>query len=245
MKSFRLVAQLHLSMRCVWNLCTIAARTRLAESGLDMEFHGSATMESLATRRGTAKECQGGFSMIEVTVVVMLSLIAMSLSVIKLQPFLQQIQANSAMEQVKETLREARETAISQRRTIVVTFTGGNTINLFKVAEPSNTVASTAFLTLPLPGQAQFMTYSGETDTPDGYGIPSSGGVEFGGSSGVPTSGVQFQSDGTFTDGNGSPINGTIFMGLPNVTTSARAITILGNTGRIKPYFYTGSAWLQ
>lgn len=210
-----------------------------------MEFNGSATMESLTTRRGTAKKRQGGFSMIEVTVVVMLSLIAMSLSVIKLQPFLQQIQANSAMEQVKETLREGREMAISQRRTIVVTFTGGNTINFFKVAEPSNTVASTAFLILPLPGQAQFMTYSGETDTPDGYGIPASGGIEFGGSSGVPTSGVQFQSDGTFTDGTGSPINGTIFMGLPNIKTSARAITILGNTGRIKPYFYTGSAWLQ
>jgi type II secretory pathway pseudopilin PulG len=211
---------------------------------LDMEFNGNATMESFAPR-GHAAGCQPGFSIIEIMVVMMLTLAVMGISVIKLQPFLQQVQANSAMEQVKETLRQGRELAISQRRTIVVQFSGGNTLKMFQVAEPSNTMSTTAFVTLQLPGQAQFMTYSGEIDTPAGFGIPASGGLEFGGSSGLPTSGVQFQSDGTFTDGNGNPINGTVFIGLPNVPTSSRAITILGNTGRIKPYYYTGSAWLQ
>lgn len=197
------------------------------------------------TRRDVIRDHQAGFSLLEVTMVMAISLIILGMSIIKLQPLWQQVQANSALQQVKETLREGRELAISQRRTIVVKFTGGNTLSFYQVTEPANTVSTTAFLTLPLPGQAQFMTYTGEADTPDGFGIPSSGGIEFGGSSGTPTSGVEFQSDGTFTDGNGSPINGTVFLGLPNVKTSARAVTILGNTGRIKPYHYTGSAWNQ
>lgn len=191
------------------------------------------------------RDRQTGFSMLEVTMVMAISLIILAMSVIKLQPLWQQVQANSALQQIKETLREGRELAISQRRTIVVQFSAGNTIKFFQVTEPANTVSTTPFLTLPLPGLAQFLTFTGEIDTPDGFGIPTTGGIEFGGNPGTPTAGVEFQSDGTFTDGNGNPINGTIFLGLPNVPTSARAITILGNTGRIKPYHYTGSAWNQ
>lgn len=191
------------------------------------------------------RDRQTGFSMLEVTMVMAISLIILAMSVIKLQPLWQQVQANSALQQIKETLREGRELAISQRRTIVVQFSGGNTLKFFQVTEPANTVSTTPYLTLPLPGLAQFLTFTGEIDTPDGYGIPASGGIEFGGSPGTPTVGVEFQSDGTFTDGNGNPINGTIFLGLPNVPTSARAVTILGNTGRIKPYHYTGSVWNQ
>src|SRR5690348_8548138 len=148
---------------------------------------------------------QAGFSLLEITMVMAISLVVLGMSVIKLQPLWQQVQANSALQQVKETLREGRELAISQRRTIVVKFSGGNTVKFFQVTEPANTVSTTPFLTLPLPGQAQFLTYTGEVDTPDGFGIPASGGIEFGGSAGTPTSGVEFQSDGTFTDGNGIP----------------------------------------
>jgi prepilin-type N-terminal cleavage/methylation domain-containing protein len=200
---------------------------------------------NLFTPSERIRDQQTGFSMLEVTMVMAISLIVLGMSVIKLQPLWQQVQANSALQQVKETMREARELAISQRRTIVVQFSGGNTINFFQVTEPANTVSTTAFLTLPLPGQAQFLTYTGEVDTPDAFGLPATGGIEFGGSPGTPTAGVEFQSDGTFTDGNGNPINGTIFLGLPSVPTSARAVTILGNTGRIKPYHYTGSTWNQ
>jgi|SRR5579872_1063204 len=196
-------------------------------------------------READNKRRQRGFSTLELTFVIVMSLAVMAMSVIQMQPFLQQTQADSAQQQLKESLREARELAISQRRTMVVQFTGTKTTTLYQVAEPSNVVSTTPYLTLVLPGAAQFMTYSTEIDTPDGFGIPSSGGIEFGGSSGTPTAGVQFQSDGTFTDGNGNPINGTIFIGLPNVPSSARAVTILGNTGRIKVYQYTGTAWVQ
>jgi type II secretory pathway pseudopilin PulG len=197
------------------------------------------------TRRARAQRKQLGFSTLELTFVIVISLVVMTISVIEMEPFIQQTQADSAQQQLKESLREARELAISQRRTMVVTFTGTKTTTLYQVAEPSNVVSTTPYLTLVLPGAALFMTYTGEIDTPDGFGIPASGGIEFGGSPGTPTVGVQFQSNGTFTDGNGNPINGTIFLGLPNIPASARAITILGNTGRIKVYQYTGTAWIQ
>jgi Tfp pilus assembly protein FimT len=205
-------------------------------------FAGAASGRS---RQGGTTSRQLGFSTLELTFVIVTSLAVMAMSVIQMQPFLQQTQANSAQQQLKESLRQARETAISERRTIVVKFSGTKTTQLYLVAEPSNTVATTPYLSLTLPGAAQFSTLTGEIDTPDNFGKPASGGIEFGGASGTPTAGVEFQSDGTFTDGNGNPINGTIFLALPNVLTSARAITILGNTGRIKVYRYNGTAWVQ
>jgi Tfp pilus assembly protein FimT len=198
-----------------------------------------------STRRAGAQRKELGFSTLELTFVIVTSLAVMAMSVIQMQPFLQQTQANSAQQELKESLRQARELAISQRRTMVVQFSGTKTTTLYQVAEPSNVVSTTPYLTLVLPGAAQFMTYSTEIDTPDNFGKPTSGGIDFGGNNGTPTAGVQFQSDGTFTDGNGNPINGTIFIGLPNIPSSARAITILGNTGRIKVYQYTGTSWVQ
>jgi prepilin-type N-terminal cleavage/methylation domain-containing protein len=217
---------------------------RRAAGCVNVKLNGNSKTALSATSNRTVQSPRG-FSLLEITVVLSITLILLGVSILKLQPLLQEYQANSAMDQVKEVLREAREAAISQRRTMVVQFSGSNTISLFQVAEPSNVVSSTAFLTLPLPGQAQFMTFTGEIDTPDGFGLPSSGGIQFGGVSGGPTSGMEFQSDGTFTDGNSVPINGTVFIGLPNTPSSARAVTILGNTGRVKPYRSTGPAWLQ
>jgi hypothetical protein len=146
---------------------------------------------------------------------------------------------------VKSILRQARELAISERRSIVVKFVGNNTIELFEIMQPTNTVALQPFLRVPLGRQVQFMTVAGETDTPDGFGIPSSGGIEFGGIAGGPITGMQFQSDGSFTDGSGNPINGTVFLGSPNVNSLAGAVTVLGNTGKVRHYYYTRSRWFK
>jgi hypothetical protein len=100
-------------------------------------------------------------------------------------------------------------------------------------------------MTLPIQGDVKFGTFSGEVDTPDAYGIPSSGGIEFGGISGGPTTGMQFQSDGTFTDGSGNPINGTAFVVVNGINNSGRAVTVLGNTGRIRAWKNNGSGWFQ
>jgi hypothetical protein len=110
---------------------------------------------------------------------------------------------------------------------------------------PVATQAANPYLTMPIEPGVFFGTYSGETDTPDTYGIPSSGGIMFNGLSGGPGSGMLFQSDGTFTDGSGNPINGTVFLVVQGVNNSARAVTVLGNTGRIHAYKNGVSGWFQ
>lgn len=195
-----------------------------------------------------------GFSIIETMVVVAMTMIIMAIATIQLQPAIQQIRANAALDAAKGAVRQGRESAISQRRTIVVKFAvptaatpcpggGGVTacIELSQISEPGN-VVQPPFQITPISGGVQFMTFSA-VDTPDGYGVPAGGGIMFGGVSGGPPSGMEFQSDGTFTDGSGNPINGTIFMGIPKIPTTARAVTILGNTGRVHTFWGNTSGW--
>jgi prepilin-type N-terminal cleavage/methylation domain-containing protein len=189
-----------------------------------------------------------GFTLIELLVVIGMIFIIAGMAMVQLQPAWQQSQANAGMDQIKSVLRTARETAISQRRTIAVKFTGNNTISLYQfvVVGATSTLAATPFLTMPIQKNVTFMTFSAMPDTPDAFGLPGGGsGIEFGLVVGGPPSGMQFQSDGTFTDGSGIPINGTVFLGVTNIPATARATTVLGNTGRVRGYYGTGKGWFQ
>jgi type II secretory pathway pseudopilin PulG len=185
--------------------------------------------------------------LIEITVVVVILMIVAGMALIQMQPTLQRYRANAGANQVQSVLREARELAISQRRTIVVRFVTNNTLELFQVTEPSNTVSAVPFLTVPLENTVQFMTFSGEVDTPDNFSgaltVPN--GIYFDGVAGGPSSGMEFQTDGQFTDGNGNPINGTVFVGVTNVPSSARGVTVLGNTGRIHTWYGGPTNWFD
>jgi prepilin-type N-terminal cleavage/methylation domain-containing protein len=197
-----------------------------------------------------------GFSVVEMMVAVSIIMILVAFAVLKLQPVTQELRANAAMDQVKDAFRMGRETAISQRRTIVIQFANAGAglcpavgatyqcIELSQISEPGNVVLP-PYLVLPVEPTVQFMTFAGEPDLPipDNNGIPAGGGVMFGGVSGGPPTGMEFQSDGTFTDGNANPISGTVFMGIANIPTSARAVAILGNTGRVHAFHGNGVGW--
>jgi Tfp pilus assembly protein FimT len=205
-----------------------------------------------------------GFSIVEMVVVLAMTIIVAAIATIQLQPTLQQFRANAGLDQLKAALRQARETAISQRRTIVITFpttaTTNNTINMYQMVvttpvgggTPTVAEATNPFNTVVLEGTVQFLTYTSETDTPDGYdpGGPAVGNGVYTESTagtvvaGGPASGMQFQSDGTFTDGNGSLLNATIFVGVQKMSETARAATILGGTGRVRTWSNNGSGWV-
>lgn len=183
---------------------------------------------------------ESGYTLIEFVVTSVIIVVVVAMAILQLVPTWRQNQSLAALDQVKTILRQARETAISERRTIVVTFTNNNTINLFQVVEPANTVAANAFLTVPIENSVQFMTFTGEADTPDAFGLPTvPTGTQFTGAVGS----MQFNTDGSFGDSTGSPISGTVFLGVPNMPASASAVTIMGTTGRVRSYRSTGSGW--
>ena len=197
----------------------------------------------LRVRRGGDRA--RGFSMIEMLVVVAIGMVVAGIAVIQIRPAMLQIHANNARDLVQSSLRRGRETAISDRRNVKVEFLvnppgnpAGSYVRLTRLSGGigPNTVISL----LPIPGDVIFTTFVGEPDTPDGYG--NNAPIYFGGVANGPAAGMVYQSDGTFAASTGVPINGTVFMGIPNQPTTARAITILGTTGRVRSYHISGTA---
>jgi len=212
---------------------------------------------------------EAGFSILELMIVTMITFVACAFAVMRLEPAWQQMQANTAMSQVKSALRQARETAISQRRTILVQFIpatvatpcppAGNVkacVALTQMVVTPGTPdtqapAAAPFTIIPIEPNVRLLSFAGEPDTPDGFigqapvapnGLYSAGAAQV-----MPTAlgALQFQSDGTFTNGAVNPINFTLFLGEPNNPSTARAITILGNTGKVTAYGGSGSGWFQ
>jgi len=188
---------------------------------------------SAPLRRKTA-----GFSMVETAVGLVIMLILAAMALFNIQGTLPGIYGDSALATARAQMRTAREMAISQRRNVQVTFPSPNQIQLHRLDQP---VGQTDFPPVTLSSRGQFMLFAGLPDTPASFG--NNGAIEFGGQVGGPTMMV-FQSDGSFVDFNsGQPINGTLFIGIANNSSSARALTILGATGRTRSYRWNGFQW--
>jgi prepilin-type N-terminal cleavage/methylation domain-containing protein len=198
------------------------------------------SVDSICAREGRRTHLQDrGFTMVEIIIVIAILLIVSGMAIIKMQPMIQQIRANAAMDQVMGQLRIGREAAISERRNIIVQFLGNNQIQLTRVNVPAG---QNVLSTLAVEPSVVFMTFPGVPDTPDGFG--NAAPVYFEGLSGGPV-GMQFQSDGTFVDGAGNLVNGTVYLGVANVSSTARAVTVLGATGRVRSYKSTPDGWIQ
>jgi prepilin-type N-terminal cleavage/methylation domain-containing protein len=191
-----------------------------------------------------AKRCasrERGFSLIEMVTVVAISLIVAAMAVVAMNPTRQQSQADAAMYTVSSEFRKAREWSIEQRRDIVVTFNNGCT-NCITLTRQNVPLGTTQLETVSIDQPVTFRLTPGMPDTPDGFGNGSA--IEFEGIAGGPP-GMMFQSDGTLIDAAGNLVNGTVFMGVVNVPSTARAVTVLGATGKIQTYRGTGTGWEQ
>jgi prepilin-type N-terminal cleavage/methylation domain-containing protein len=201
-------------------------------------------VKSMFERSG--RNGQRGFSMIELVIVVSIVLIVTAISITQLKPNLQNARIDAAMREVVETFRQAREFAIANRRYTQVTFPANNQLQIIQLntltpgAGGINTVLDTVTLAPPL-----IFTLDGMPDTPDAYGNASA--IVFENIANGPVGGMVFQSDGEFLDGTTFlPINGTIFLGIPGQQSTARAVTVLGTTGRVRGWKSTGAtAWYQ
>jgi type II secretory pathway pseudopilin PulG len=198
-----------------------------------------------------AKRAEQGFSLLETMVVAGILLTLVSFAIIQSFGSMESYRANAAMDVVIGQLRVARQLAISQRRNVKITFNTASSplsVTYQVMPNPGDTYAPTA-VTIPLSPQVTFSGVAGEIDTPMGFGTCSGGfGVCIANVSGGPPS-MYYTSVGHFTDATlVNPLNGTIFLAVPNQPSTARAVTIMGSTGRVRSYNFmngTPPSWTE
>lgn len=207
--------------------------------------------------RKRTKKAEQGFSLIEMLTVVALISVVAGMAIMSTMSSTYASKANNAMDQVVTTLRTARQTAVTKRRNVLLTFTAPNEITMAVQTLPGEAPAAPIapiYLNDNAGGGCSFYVYPGLPDSPMGFG--NSSALNFapasGGTAGLA---ILFSTSGTLVGttatsgynvvGNSNPVNASIFIGIPGQKNSARAITVLGGTGRVRSYSWTGSTWQE
>jgi len=207
----------------------------------------------------TGKRKQQGFSLIETLIVIGTISVLAAITLYQSYGSMESYRANSAMDVVVGQLRVARQLGVAQRRAVQITFstnTNPQTISYQLKARPQIPGdVDGQIVTVPLPSQTQFLIETGVPDTPMNFGTCGGGSaaaaVCIAGVAGGPPA-MYFSSSGQFggDEFGTTPYNGTIFTGVVQRKDTARAVTIMGSTGRTRPYTYvltTSSAgyWME
>jgi prepilin-type N-terminal cleavage/methylation domain-containing protein len=196
----------------------------------------------LRRRLAKAGSDQAGMSLIEMMVVVGLVGIMTSMAIVQIANSRVALKGDGGMRVVLSHVNTARELAISQRRYMRLNFIAPN---LVQVLREDTNVTTTLLYSVVLEGGVTFTipTMIPLTDTPDGPsngGVSAANGINFG----VVTN-VKFAPDGTLVNQDGLTTNGTICLQIPGSTLSARAVTVLGSTGRVRGYRWNGKIWTR
>lgn len=193
--------------------------------------YSSAT--SVARRAGHLIIGPAGFSLLETLVVVSVAGVMLAMAVPSVATALADAKANAGMRTVQSALMAGRDHALSQRRVVEVRFIGQNKIRTTRIEGSTRTILATTRLEQGM----RFRLTPGVPDTPDAFGR--SAAIAFGGGRRL-----FFQPNGSLTDATGLPVSGTVFLGMEQRTTlSARAVTVLGPTGRVVGYRWDGLEW--
>jgi Tfp pilus assembly protein FimT len=173
-----------------------------------------------------------GYSLVEVMLVVLLMGVSSRVAINQIAGSMNSIDADVASNTVFSQIQYARQSAIDQRRNILVEFLGTNEV---KITRQELGGGTTVLSDVRLPSGYTFAMPAGIGDTPDGYG--NTAPVYFNGA----TSGT-FLGDGTFVSSSNVLVNGSVFtMGAG--TPSARVITLSASTGGVKQYWIKPTTW--
>jgi prepilin-type N-terminal cleavage/methylation domain-containing protein len=184
---------------------------------------------------------EAGFTLLEVMVVVALLGVLAAMAIMVSPSFTQSARSEAGLSQLLDAMRSAREVAISQRRNVQLRFIGLNAIETRRVDIGVNGVqtGTTVLRTVELENRMQFrLDPEVNDDTPDQFGNATA--LEF--DSPEPR---MFTSEGTFVNGTGDVINGTVFVSIANQENSLRAITIMGATALIRVWRWNGREWVE
>ena len=193
-----------------------------------------------------------GFSMVEMVIVIALVLVVSGIAVVNTQGALRDSRVAGAYENSLTQLRMARQRAIEERKRYIVTFgtpapTGAATplgapttksIQLFRWDNGNPSPAPVQVGTIDLPVDVAFVALPGiptsSSKVPDGFG---SGITPIDFDQGVGAGAgnlVMFMPDGSSHDLAGNFNNGVLYIARTGDLSSSRAITVFGNSGRVR-----------
>jgi len=189
-----------------------------------------------------ASRKQIGFSLLELMITVSLVLVLAGVTFISLGPMLNQSHTNSAYDTTLMALRNTRNLAITQSHEYYVNFNpAGFPAGTIQVQyQPPAVGAGVAppveqVITYSIPTDISFAVQAGfPANTPDSFGTGVTA-IDFETTPGVPLNYVVFFPDGSAQDNLGNYSSGVVYLTRPGDTIySSRAITVWGETGRIR-----------
>jgi type II secretory pathway pseudopilin PulG len=209
---------------------------------------GSGSGRSLLKRLVTMARArnEAGLSLVELLIAVAVMGLVTGIGGLTVRTLLPTLRADSALQQILIQLRQARTMSINQRRNFTVTFQGTKELVVVRQEVPPAGVpppvpaVTTSISDTFLPGGMVYMVFAGIPDTPEGFGNVQA--LNFCPTSGACSISLVFQSDGSVL-ANGKVVNGTVFIGIPGNAKTARAVTVMGATGRMHGYRCNGAAW--
>jgi type II secretory pathway pseudopilin PulG len=223
-------------------------------------------MRSLEISAGQRRRRASGFSLIEMTMVVALTIVVSVMSVLSLTPVVNGQRMTNAYNYTVAALRQGRDNAVSQRTSYSVTFSNTVTPNTITIAWappsgvtqlPNGQVPATVVYQLPV-GVTYAVPPTNTSPAPDNFGSGAYA-MDFGYTSNGDAGGttaytVYFCPDGSAQVANtclgaGLWDSGVIYLARTVDTSSYKAVSLWGATGRIHGWrIYSragGFSWLR
>lgn len=203
--------------------------------------HRAATGELAPVERPSVGRSQGGFTLLETLMVMVVAAIVGVMAVTQIVPAVRRARAETAVQTVAGWMRRTQERAVDERRIYRLSFLAPQTIQVDLV---NNTVPITfTFVqSIRLPNDVSFLTMAGlptGANAPDGFGagglVPINLGIDYGGSE----TQIFYQPDGRALDQFNRMNSGVIYTCRQGEVLSCRAVTVWGTTGRAKVWRIT------
>ena len=180
------------------------------------------------------RRSQAGVGLAEIVVTVAIVMAGGAVAIMNISGALRSSHVETAYQNTLDQMRFARQVAIDKRTVCRVDFSVPGTISVTQAFADGTPVQTE---TITLPPDVQFTIVPGmptpPAATPDNIGngtlaidfdrVKAGGGTT-----------IFFQPDGSALDAVGLPNDGVIYIARPNELSGARAITLLGTTGRIR-----------
>ena len=182
----------------------------------------------------SSRKSQSGFSIAELVVTVGVLIVGGGIAIMNISGALRGAHVETAYQNTLNQMRFARQVAIDKRTVCRVDFTAPGTISVTQAFADGTPIQTE---TITLPADVQYTIVTGmptpPSATPDNLGNGNTA-IDFDRVAGGSGTTIFFQPDGSALDAAGRVNDGVIYVARPNELNSARAITLLGTTGRIR-----------